>query len=170
LAKPGAADAYQERFGQEKAHAGVAAAGEAWHVPHHRILPATSPFQPTLRRAMSPHVRSAAELSALLTLEEQVLILSGEDFWSLPAIARLGIGKLRVTDGPNGARGGGSLIGGVKSAAFPVGIAIGASWNVALAQEIGAALARTFRCRQRSMFSAPSPMGETSNAIPKTPC
>ena len=76
-----------------------------------------------------------------MTLEEQVSLLSGEDFWSLPAIARLGIRKLRVTDGPNGARGGGSLIGGVKSAAFPVGIALGASWNVELVNEIGAALA-----------------------------
>jgi beta-glucosidase len=34
-----------------------------------------------------------------LTLEEQVSLLSGEDFWSLPAIPRLDIGKLRVTDG-----------------------------------------------------------------------
>ena len=37
-----------------------------------------------------------------MTLAEQVSLLSGEDFWSLPAIARLGIHKLRVTDGPNG--------------------------------------------------------------------
>ena len=56
------------------------------------------------------------------TLAEQVSLLSGEDFWSLPAVPRLGIRKLRVTDGPNGARGGGGLVGGVKSAAFPVGI------------------------------------------------
>lgn len=55
-----------------------------------------------------------------MTLGEQVSLLSGTDFWSLPAIDRLVIGKLRVTDGPNGARGGGSLIGGVASAAFPV--------------------------------------------------
>ncbi len=39
-----------------------------------------------------------------MTLNEQVSLLSGEDSWSLPAITRLGIGKLRVTDGPNGAR------------------------------------------------------------------
>ena len=43
-----------------------------------------------------------------LTLEEQVSLLSGRDFWSVPAIPRLGIGALKVTDGPNGARGGGS--------------------------------------------------------------
>ncbi len=85
-----------------------------------------------------------AEISALvdrMTLEEQVSILSGEDFWSLPAVERLGINKMRVTDGPNGARGGGSLVGGVTAAAFPVGISIGSTWDPALAEEIGSALA-----------------------------
>ncbi len=67
------------------------------------------------------------QLLSEMTLEEKVSILSGEDFWSVPAVPRLGIGKLCVTDGPNGARGGGSLVGGVKSASFPVGIAIGAT-------------------------------------------
>ena len=91
-----------------------------------------------------------------MTLEEQVSLLSGADFWSLPAIARLGIGRLRVTDGPNGARGGGSLIGGVKSAAFPVGIALGATWNVALVGEIGAALAQEVRSKGAHVSLAPT--------------
>jgi beta-glucosidase len=91
-----------------------------------------------------------------LTLEEKVSLLSGEDFWSVPAIERLGIGKLRVTDGPNGARGGGSLIGGVKSASFPVGIAIGATWNVELARDIGAALADEVKSKGAHMLLAPT--------------
>lgn len=91
-----------------------------------------------------------------LTLEEQVSLLSGEDFWSLPAIERLGIGKLRVTDGPNGARGGGSLVGGVKSASFPVGIALGATWNVDLLEEIGAALADEVKSKGAHMLLAPT--------------
>lgn len=87
------------------------------------------------------------DLLEAMTPEEQVALLSGEDSWSLPAIPRLGVGKLRVTDGPNGARGGGSLTGGVTAAAFPVGIAIGASWDPDLAREIGAALAREVRSK-----------------------
>ena len=75
-----------------------------------------------------------------MTLAEQVSLLSGDTFWSLPPIDRLGIGRLRLTDGPNGARGAGSFVGGVTAAAFPVGIAIGASWNPDLAREIGSAL------------------------------
>jgi len=96
------------------------------------------------------------QLLAELMLKEKVSLLSGEDFWSVPAIERLGIGKLRVTDGPNGARGGGSLIGGVKSASFPVGIAIGATWNVELACEIGAALADEVKSKGAHMLLAPT--------------
>jgi beta-glucosidase len=70
--------------------------------------------------------KTADELIDLLTLEEQVSILAGADYWSTPAIDRLGIATLRVTDGPNGARGSGSIIGGVTAACFPVGIALGA--------------------------------------------
>lgn len=96
------------------------------------------------------------QLADQMTLEEKVSILSGEDFWSVPAIPRLGIGKLRVTDGPNGARGGGSLIGGVKSASFPVGIALGATWNTALVEEIGAALADEVKSKNAHMLLAPT--------------
>ncbi|MBJ3785579.1 glycoside hydrolase family 3 C-terminal domain-containing protein [Devosia sp. MSA67] len=91
-----------------------------------------------------------------LTLEEKVSLLSGEDFWSVPAVERLGIGKLRVTDGPNGARGGGSLIGGVNSASFPVGIALGATWDVPLVTEIGAALADEVKSKGAHMLLAPT--------------
>ena len=99
------------------------------------------------------------DIAALLdqmTLEEQVAILSGEDFWSLPAIPRLGIGKLRVTDGPNGARGAGSLVGGVKSAAFPAGIAIGSSWDPELARAIGVALAEEVQSKGAHVSLAPT--------------
>lgn len=96
------------------------------------------------------------QLLSEMTLEEKVSILSGEDFWSVPAVPRLGIGKLRVTDGPNGARGGGSLVGGVKSASFPVGIAIGATWNVPLTREIGAALADEVKSKGAHVLLAPT--------------
>ena len=81
--------------------------------------------------------------------------MSGQDFWSVAPIPRLSIGSLRVTDGPNGARGGGSLVGGVKSAAFPVGIAIGATWNPALAHEIGSALADEVKSKGAHVLARP---------------
>ena len=96
------------------------------------------------------------QLVDALSLEEQVSLLSGEDFWSLPAIPRLGIGKMRVTDGPNGARGAGSLIGGVTAAAFPVGISIGATWDVDLARRIGGALAEEVKSKGAHASLAPT--------------
>jgi len=96
------------------------------------------------------------QLADQMTLEEQVSLLSGQDFWSVAAIDRLGIGTLRVTDGPNGARGGGSLIGGVKSACFPAGIALGATWNVSLLGDIGVALAQEVKSKSAHMLLAPT--------------
>ena len=89
-----------------------------------------------------------------LSLSEQVQLLSGADFWSVAGPRDLG--TLRVTDGPNGARGGGSLIGGVTAAAFPVGIALGATWDPALAGEIGAALADEVKSKGAHMLLAPT--------------
>ena len=91
-----------------------------------------------------------------MTLEEQVAILAGADFWSTPEIERLGIAKMRVTDGPNGARGGGSLFGGVTAAAFPVGIAIGASWDPELAEQIGSAIADEVKSKCAHVALAPT--------------
>jgi beta-glucosidase len=110
----------------------------------------------TMHEDIETAVSPVGVLLDRMTLEEQVSLLSGEDFWSLPAIERLGVGKLRVTDGPNGARGGGSLIGGVKSASFPVGIALGATWNVGLLEEIGTALAEETKSKGAHMLLAPT--------------
>ena len=91
-----------------------------------------------------------------LSLKEQVSLLSGGDVWSLPAIRDKGIGALCVTDGPNGARGGGSLIGGVKSAAFPVGISLGASWDPSLVKAVGVAIAQEVKTKDAHVLLAPT--------------
>ena len=100
--------------------------------------------------------KTADELIDLLTLEEQVSILAGADYWSTPAIDRLGIAKLRVTDGPNGARGSGSIIGGVTAACFPVGIALGATWDVDLVRRIGAAIADEVKSKSAHVLLGPT--------------
>jgi beta-glucosidase len=105
---------------------------------------------------MTDYSTRITDLVDAMSLAEQVSLLSGEDFWSLPAIPRLNLPKLRVTDGPNGARGGGSLIGGVKSAAFPVGIALGATWNPDLLTEIGGALADEVKSKGAHVLLAPT--------------
>lgn len=91
-----------------------------------------------------------------MTLEEQVALLAGADFWTTVAVERLGIPKIKVTDGPNGARGGGSLVGGVKSACFPAAIGIGAAWNPDLVREMGVALAEEAKTKSARVLLAPT--------------
>ena len=52
--------------------------------------------------------------------------------------------------------GSGSLVGGVTAAAFPVGIAIGATWDPDLAQEIGTALAEEVKSKSAHVSLAPT--------------
>lgn len=114
------------------------------------MLPAMTQYQ------TQPATLDPDERVDRLTLAEQVALLSGADFWSLPALPRLGLGALVVTDGPNGARGGGGLIGGLPAAAFPVGIALGASWDPDLVREIGAALAQEVRDKGAHVLLGPT--------------
>ncbi|MGP0031606.1 MAG: glycoside hydrolase family 3 protein [Acidimicrobiales bacterium] len=82
-------------------------------------------------------------LVGALTLEEKAALTAGEDMMSTPAIERLGLPKIRVTDGPSGARGPSFPgLGGPSSTCIPCGSAIGASWNPLLAQQLGALVGR----------------------------
>ena len=90
-----------------------------------------------------------------MTLEEQVSLLTGADFWTTVPIARLGVPAVKVTDGPNGARGG-IFKDGPTTACFPVGIALGASWDPALVQEVGAALGIEARLKGARVLLAPT--------------
>jgi beta-glucosidase len=76
---------------------------------------------------------------------------------STVGVEHLGIPKVHVTDGPNGARGN-SLpgMGGAPSACIPCGSAIGATWNPELAQALGALVGREARDRGCSGLLAPT--------------
>jgi beta-glucosidase len=91
-----------------------------------------------------------------LTLAEQVALLAGADFWRTVAVPRLNIPSLKVSDGPAGARGGGPLVGGKHTAAFPVGIALGSSWNVDLLRQVGRLLAREVHDKGAGVSLAPT--------------
>ena len=47
------------------------------------------------------------DLLAQMTLEEKVAMTAGSDMWHSTGVERLGIPPFKVSDGPNGARGGG---------------------------------------------------------------
>lgn len=92
---------------------------------------------------------------AELTLDEKAALVAGADLWHTAAIPRLGIPALRVTDGPNGARGV-SFRGALTSACFPCGAAQGASFDPALVERIGAALAEEARSKGAGVLLAPT--------------
>lgn len=99
------------------------------------------------------HIQNLVEA---MTLEEQVSLLTGANFWATVPIERLGIPAIKVTDGPNGARGGGSLVGGVKAASFPVGIALASTWNTDLVSQIGQALAEEAQSKGARVLLGPT--------------
>lgn len=101
-------------------------------------------------------MRDFDDLLRQMTLQEKVSMLAGSDMWHTTAVERLGIPAVKVTDGPNGARGGGDFTGGVKAACFPAGIALASTWNVDLVERIGQALAQDARTKGASVLLAPT--------------
>ncbi|HQY31911.1 MAG TPA: glycoside hydrolase family 3 N-terminal domain-containing protein, partial [Thermomicrobiales bacterium] len=103
---------------------------------------------------MSP--KSFESLVDQLTLEEQISLMAGAGFWQTASIDRLGIPAIKVSDGPNGARGAGAFTSGVPAASFPVGISLASTWNLDLASRFGAALAAEVKTKGAQVVLAPT--------------
>jgi beta-glucosidase len=102
-----------------------------------------------------PSPNRVESLLAQLALEEKVALLAGSDLWHAAGVERLGIPPLKLSDGPNGARGA-DLAGGVTSACFPCGTALGASFDVDLVERVGAALGEEARTKDAWILLAPT--------------
>ena len=89
-----------------------------------------------------------------MTLDEQVALLAGGDFWHTMPIPRLGVPAMRVTDGPAGARG--TRFDGLASMNVPCGTALAATWDPVLVDEIGRLLGREARVKGASVLLAPT--------------
>ncbi|HET8840843.1 MAG TPA: glycoside hydrolase family 3 N-terminal domain-containing protein, partial [Ktedonobacteraceae bacterium] len=100
-------------------------------------------------------MRDLEDLLQQMTLQEKVSMLAGANFWQTVPVERLGIPAIKVTDGPNGARGG-TFSGGVKAACFPAGIALASTWHPELVGRIGQALAQEARTKGASVLLAPT--------------
>ncbi|MET3426554.1 beta-glucosidase [Actinoplanes tereljensis] len=91
--------------------------------------------------------RAMADVEHLLgelDLAEKVSLLAGQDFWSLPAIERIGLRSLVMSDGPIGVRG----IGWAPddpSVALPSPTALAAAWDPELAETAGLLLGQEAR-------------------------
>jgi beta-glucosidase len=107
-----------------------------------------STITPTTDAALRPapaHYRAQADaLVAQMTTEEQAMLLSGDGWWQTHGIERLGLAPMVVSDGPHGLRKvvGAGLAGSVPATCFPTAPGLAATWNTALAREVGQALGR----------------------------
>lgn len=114
--------------------------------------------RPTADTAVDDRVE---RLLAALTLDEKASLTGGDDVWHLPAVERLGIGRLKMSDGPSGVRG--ERMGTRRSLSFPCGMAIGSTWDVGLVGEYGAAVAAEAASKGVHLVLGPTV------CIPRTP-
>jgi beta-glucosidase len=89
---------------------------------------------------------------ASLTLEQKVSLLAGHDNWHTHALP--GVPAMRMSDGPAGVRG--TSWTGPASASFPCGTALGATFDPALVEEVGAALGEEARSKGAHVLLAPT--------------
>jgi beta-glucosidase len=91
-----------------------------------------------------------------LTLEEMCTLVGGASSWRTHPIERLGIPEVKMTDGPNGARGEFTAGDRTPAVVVPVGIAQGATWDPALIERVGDLLGREARRRAAHVLLAPA--------------
>lgn len=100
-------------------------------------------------------MKNIKELIAQMTLKEKASLCSGENFWYLKGIERLGIPSIMVTDGPHGLRKTASessqigITNTVPATCFPTASALAATWNRDLVFQVGQALGE--ECRQEKV-------------------
>ena len=97
-----------------------------------------------------------AKLVAELTLDEKAALTAGVDMWTTAAVPRLGIPAVRLTDGPNGARG--TVMGpaGPTATCLPCGSALGATWSTETVAEVGAVIGAEARTKGARVLLAPT--------------
>ncbi len=95
------------------------------------------------------------DLLSQMTLDEKISMLAGADLWHSVPVPRLGIPQFKTTDGPNGARGAWGTMSS-PSVTTPVGIALGATWNPKLVEEVGNVLADELKAKGAHILLAPT--------------
>ena len=100
--------------------------------------------------------RAAIESAlATLDLETKVRLLTGQDYWRLPAVPEIGLANLTMSDGPIGVR-------GVRwspdhpSVALPSPTALAATWDPELSRLAGLVLGQECRARGIHILLAPT--------------
>ncbi|RYG36915.1 beta-glucosidase [bacterium] len=86
---------------------------------------------------------------AKLTLDEKLSLVSGTENFYTRGVERLGIPRLRMSDGPLGVHNYG------KTTAYPAPVGLAASWDAALANRFGTSIGRDGRARGVHIWLGP---------------
>jgi beta-glucosidase len=121
------------------------------------VARAQDPSMPWLDPSLAPEQRVSLLLPQM-TLEEKVALMTGDPpgpagtgAYFNAAIPRLGIPELRTADIGPGVR-----FGGTPTTAFPMGIAIAATWNTGVGAPLGRAVADEARLTRHNMVLGPN--------------
>ena len=95
------------------------------------------------------------DLLKKMTIDEKISMLAASDLWFSTPVPRLDIPFFQVADGPNGVRGVWSKMS-PTSAATPIGVALGATWNTELVEKIGNVLADEVKAKNAHILLAPT--------------
>lgn len=101
------------------------------------------------------------KIVAELTLEEKVSLCSGASTWLTEPIERLGVPAVRMNDGPHGLRkeiqsaGTNIMSPAEPSTCYPPAVTLASSWDVALVEEVGAAIAEEAKALQVTTVLGP---------------
>lgn len=129
-------------------------------------------FQEGITMTKKDYDKEAEKRVSEMTLEEKAGLLSGADFWHTKEVESADLPSCMMCDGPNGLR---KQIGGkddmlginesIKTTCYPTSAAIAASFDPALAEDLGKHLGAECRREQVSMLLGPginikrSPLG-----------
>lgn len=117
------------------------------------------------KHAGLPVEQRVQDLLGRMTLQEKVAMLSGADWMSTVPNERLGIPSIKMADGPIGIRSWAgpssetNAVGTkmqVTTTAFPVGVAMAATWDTELLQSDGQAIGQEMKALGRDMILGPT--------------
>jgi len=112
------------------------------------------------QQALDPDIEHRIDgMLGRLSLEQKIELLGGVSTWYTHPEPSIGLGSIRLSDGPAGLR------SGIPAIAYPAPIALAATWDPALAEQMGTALGHDARARGVDVLLGPgvdiarAPMG-----------
>ena len=127
---------------------GCAAAAPIDHGAPAAAVPAVPPGPQEPPACGSPVDRQVEDWLSAMTLDEKIALVAGTGFDTV-GVPRLHIPGLRMTDGPVGVRVG-------QATAFPAGTLLAATFDPALVERVGAAIARETKGHGKNVILGPA--------------